>query len=170
MVVLLKQLSLVAASARRKWKKVDANKDLVTGEEKEKEKQKLADLISLAEQSMCISMEQGLGWNGLGVDSADNSDKISMLLAQLKSIVEGKQAVSKDMVYPLFDSIGRLYFEGLDFEFRETSIGEANFMKTLGEDVDTGVSESDLSVFMQPPFLRRLKQAEASAGVDRFAH
>ena len=165
-VVLLKQLSLVAARARKKWKKVDTNKDLVTGEEKEKEKQKLADLISLAEQSMCICMEQGLGWNSLGVDSADNSDKISMLLAQLKSIVEGKQAVSKDMVYPLFDSIGRLYFEGLDFEFRETSIGEANFIKTLGEDVDTGVSESDLSVFMQPPFLRRLKQAEASAGVE----
>ena len=39
-VVLLKQLSLVAASARKKWKKVDTNKDLVTGEEKEKEKEK----------------------------------------------------------------------------------------------------------------------------------
>ena len=54
-------------------------------------------------------------------DSAENSDRTSQLLATLKSMVEGKQAVSKDTVYPLFDAIGRLYFEGLDFEFRRNT-------------------------------------------------
>ncbi|QDZ25538.1 DUF3508 domain-containing protein [Chloropicon primus] len=156
-VVLLKHLSLIAANARRKWKKLEKVES--------SEKEKVSDLVSLAEQSMCICLEQGLEWNSLGVDSAENSDRISMLLAQLKTMVEGKHAVSKDTVYPLFDSIGRLYFEGLDLGFREEAIKESSFMRTLLSD-DSGVTESDLAVFMQPPFIRRLRQAEASGGME----
>ena len=155
-VVLLKHLSMVNANAKKKWKRRQEDPAAVNA---------LADLISLAEQSMCVAMESGLAWNALGCDSAENSDRTSQLLATLKSMVEGKQAVSKDTVYPLFDAIGRLYFEGLDFEFREQAMRESSFMRTLIEE-DLGVTESDLAVFMQPPFVRRLKQAESSGGLE----
>ena len=177
-VVMLKHLALIASNGMKAWKKEcrpsPSPSQSQSSEEEEKKrreegKHRVADLIALAEQSMCICMEQGLQWNALGVDSAENSDRMSMHLAQLKHLVEGKQAVSKDAVYPLFDSIGRLYFEGLDFEYREEATHESAFMKQLiskdGEDGD-GVTEGDLAVFMQPPFIRRLKHAESSAGLS----
>ena len=177
-VVLLKHFAVVSFNAKAKWKKKKRMRrngsDGATGNGSgavndakvtdEDEVQKLADLISLAEQSTAICMEVGLSWNALGVDSAQNGDRMSMHLAQLKSIVEGKQAVSKDAVYPLFDNLGRLYIEGLDFEFRQEAMNESRLMKQLTPE-DAGVTDGDLAVFMQPPFVRRLKQAESSCGL-----
>ncbi len=149
LVVYLRQYSSLASNARKRWARAAP---------KSEEGDNLAQVVMLAEQCMAILKEQGELLADLATKAEASAVEMEATLADLRDKISGQTAVSKDVVYPLFDQIGRSYLESLDFELQMDAYEAMRLIKPSKDTIE--LSASDYEVMPPAKFIRRFLQAE----------